>query len=104
MSIKFLLVGGVFWVLGGGECRFYFYGARIFLNLSPGLVFPGLRGTYESFWPPPLHVADPHPTVGYPDPKVRVCLCSFFLPMAVFFREEEALRGIRNLGNVLLSV
>ena len=28
MSIKFLVLGGggVFWVFGGGECRFYFYG------------------------------------------------------------------------------
>ena len=28
MSIKFLIFsgGGVFWVWGGGECRFYFHG------------------------------------------------------------------------------
>ena len=25
--------GGVFWVLGGGKCRFYFMGARIFLSI-----------------------------------------------------------------------
>ena len=32
MSIKFLILGGVFWVWGGGggECRFYFYGRRDF--------------------------------------------------------------------------
>ena len=31
MSIKFLVLeGGVFWVLGGGECRFYFYGRADF--------------------------------------------------------------------------
>ena len=31
MSIKFLVLGGgVFWVFGGGECRFYFYGRTDF--------------------------------------------------------------------------
>ena len=25
------------------------------------------------FWPPPLHVEDPHPTGRYPDPKVWIC-------------------------------
>ena len=28
MSIKFRVLGGVFW--GGGECRFYFYGREDF--------------------------------------------------------------------------
>ena len=36
LSIKFRVLGGggVFWVFGGGggECRFFFMGARIFLN------------------------------------------------------------------------
>ena len=32
--------------------------------------FPGFRGTYRTFWPPPLHVEDPHPTREYPDSKV----------------------------------
>ena len=33
MSIKFLVLGGgVFWVWGGGECRFYFYGREDFLR------------------------------------------------------------------------
>ena len=31
-----------------------------------------VRGTYRTFWPPPLHVENPHPTGGYPDPKVWV--------------------------------
>ena len=32
MSIKFLVLGGVFWFffVGGGECRFYFYGREDF--------------------------------------------------------------------------
>ena len=36
MSIKFLVLGGggVFWVLGGGECRFYFYGREDFSELN----------------------------------------------------------------------
>ena len=32
MPIKFLVVGGVFWVWGGGKCRLYFYGGGIFLK------------------------------------------------------------------------
>ena len=27
--------GGVFWVLGGGECRFYFYGRADFSEREP---------------------------------------------------------------------
>ena len=34
--------------------------------------FPWFRGTYRTFWPPPLHVEDPHPTRKYPDQKVWV--------------------------------
>ena len=46
--------------------------------------FPGFRGTYRAFWPPPLHVEDPHPTRRYLDQKVWVwvpfsCLSSFVL-------------------------
>ena len=40
--------------------------------------FPGLRGTYRTFRPPPLHMEDPHPTGRYPDQKVWVWV--FFLP------------------------
>ena len=32
MSIKFLSLGGVFWVWGGGKCRFYFHGREDFLT------------------------------------------------------------------------
>ena len=35
--------------------------------------FPWFRGTYRTFWPPPLHVEDPYPTGKYPDSKVWVC-------------------------------
>ena len=41
-------VWGVFWVSGGGEVPILF-------------VFPELRGTYWTFWPPPRHVEDPPP-------------------------------------------
>ena len=34
--------------------------------------FPWLRGTYRTFWPPPLHMEAPHPTRKYPDSKVWV--------------------------------
>ena len=34
--------------------------------------FPWFRGAYRTFWPPPLHVEDPHPTRKYPDSKVWV--------------------------------
>ena len=34
--------------------------------------FPRFRRTYWIFWPPPLHVADPHPTGRYPNQKVWV--------------------------------
>ena len=32
----------------------------------------GFGRTYRTFWPPPLHVEDPHPTRKYPDRKVWV--------------------------------
>ena len=36
--------------------------------------FSWFRGTYRTFWPPPLRVEDPyHPTGKYPDSKVWVC-------------------------------
>ena len=43
--------------------------------------FPGLRGAYRTFWPPPLHVEEPHPTWRYPDPKVWVC--ALFLALSI---------------------
>ena len=36
--------------------------------------FPGFRRTYRTFWPPPIHVKDPHPTRQYPDRKVGAVL------------------------------
>ena len=41
--------------------------------------FPWFRGTYRTFWPPPVHVEDPYPTGQYPDQKVWVW-GSFFFP------------------------
>ena len=37
------------------------------------------RGTYRTFWIPPIHVKDPHPTRKYPNSKVWVWV-SFFVP------------------------
>ena len=34
--------GGVFWVFGGGECRFYFYGREDFSDTWKGVVSPGI--------------------------------------------------------------
>ena len=42
------------------------YPAKKFVSL-------GFRGTYRTFWPPPLHVEDPHHTGRYADPRVWVC-------------------------------
>ena len=39
---------------------------------------PGFWRTYRTFWPPPLHVEDPHPTWRYPDQKVWVWVLFFF--------------------------
>ena len=38
--------------------------------------FPWFRGAHRTFWPPPLHVEDPHPTEKYPDSKVCYFACS----------------------------
>ena len=61
MSIKFLVLGGVFWVFfwggGGGSADFIFMGARIFLTdvcsmeLPQTLVFffSGVQGPFHTF-------------------------------------------------------
>ena len=41
-------------------------------NPAKKFGFPGLQRTYRTFWPPPLHVEDPHPTRKYLDQKVWV--------------------------------
>ena len=38
----------------------------------PKSLIPWFRGTYRTFWPPPVHVEDPYPTGKYPDQKVWV--------------------------------
>ena len=35
-------------------------------------LVPWFRGTCRTFRPPPFHMENPHPTGGYPDPKVWV--------------------------------
>ena len=55
-----------------------FSGAPRISRQNPGisrpksLWFPWLRGTYRTFWPPPVHLEDPYPTGKYPDQKVWV--------------------------------
>ena len=43
---------------------------------NPGIsrqkVWPGFQRRYRTFWPPPLHMEDPHPTRRDPDQKVWV--------------------------------
>ena len=36
-------------------------------------VFPGFRGTYRIFWPPPIYMEEAHLTWRYPDAKIWVC-------------------------------
>ena len=53
MSIKFLVLGGVFWVFfGGGSADFIFMGARIFLIYVYGF-FPLLSKEEKRTRPPP---------------------------------------------------
>ena len=41
MSIKFLVLGGgILGFLGGGECRFYFYGREDFSDIGRVQVIP----------------------------------------------------------------
>ena len=42
---------------------------------AKNFVFAGFRGTYRTFWTPPLHAETPHQcgTGGYPDPKIWFC-------------------------------
>ena len=48
------------------------FSLKIFPISRPKFGFPGFRRTYRTFWPPPHHVEDPHPTLAYPDQKVWV--------------------------------
>ena len=49
--------------------------------------FPGLRRTYRTFWPPLLHVEDPHPR-KISGPK-SLGLCSSFLPDLGMWSQSE---------------
>ena len=55
------------------------------------LVFHGFRRTYRTFWPPPLHVEDPHPTRKFPDQKVWVWL--LFSSLIVLKFRRVTIRG-----------
>ena len=41
-------------------------------DIPPKSFVSLFRGTYRTFQPQPLHVENPHPTGGYPDPKAWV--------------------------------
>ena len=60
-----------------------FSGASGISRQNPGISrpkkssrFPWFRGTYRTFWPPPLRVEDSYPTGKYPHSKVWVCALS----------------------------
>ena len=52
MSIKFFVLGGGgFWVfLGGGECRFYFYGRADFSDKNPIGAIAEIVSRYRAIW------------------------------------------------------
>ena len=57
------------------------------------ICFPCFRGTYRTFWPPPLHVEDPHPTGKYPDQKVWV-----WVPFSLLSKELRRRRAEKRLS------
>ena len=71
-------------------CSQGFWAPRIFLGYHGfscrishhKFVFPGLWGTYQSFWPPPLHMFDPHPHPKTSGPP-KACLCASFSCLAI---------------------
>ena len=78
------------WTSAGGQIRTHAFFSLTFRvpagypSKIPGYPakkfgFPGFRGTYRTFWPPPLHVEDPHLTRRYPDQKVWVWVPFSFL-------------------------
>ena len=65
-----------------------------FLGPVKKLGFPGFQETYRTFWPPPLHVENPHPT-GY------LPVCGLFLAWIIpkFFRDfPDFYSGIFPIG------
>ena len=67
--------------LGNGNWTQTFFSQTFRVPPYPGKIpgypaqkvwFPWFRGTYRTFWPPPVHVEDPYPTGKYPDQKVWV--------------------------------
>ena len=63
---------------------------------------PGFRGTYRTFWPPPLHMEDSQPTGRYGDQKVWVWV-SFFLPKKETLSRFFGLFGARGPGRLFSS-
>ena len=62
--------------------------------------FPWFRGTYRTFWPPPLEVEDPHPNRQYPDPKFCLGLGSFFFPDSLEASKRPGKRKRTNRENL----
>ena len=53
--------------------------------------FPWFRGTYRTFWRPPVHVEDPYPTGKYPDQKFGFGF--LFLPLDQRKTKGQQLKG-----------
>ena len=76
MSIKFLVLGGVFWV-GGGKCRFYFHGRGDFSEIAhvqretKGVENSG-EGKACHKTPPQRWSWTPRPVIGFHPPSVHV--------------------------------
>ena len=66
--------------------------------------FAWFRGTYRTFWPPPLHVKDPYPTGRYLDQKLWVCALSSCLiytpPICITMRVAMLLKEHSSQGSL----
>ena len=49
----------------------------------PKSLISWFRGTYQAFWPPPLHVEDPYANGKYPDSRVWACALFLCLTLTV---------------------
>ena len=83
---KFQTIFQTFRTLPGYPSQVLGYSARKF-------VLPGSRGTYRTFWPPPLHVEDPQPTGKISGPT-SLSLCSLFLPEC----QKQSAKGLLGRG------
>ena len=66
--------------------------------------FPGFEGAYRTFWSPPLHVEDPHPTGKYPGSKVWVWWETDFYPVRVLGGIVLALGGCQTPAQYWIKI